>query len=195
MVVAWPWAQRPQPAQFFSVYIADFWQTFWVFWENRSEWSNLGLNMSIPTLGRLKTHEIPHLHHNYRKFMPLSRHQLKIYAFSVKFNVCSKWVLLLWIKICRDFTPETQIFTQRNESWLRFYSEFLSKKLAAGVSAWTILWSIPAAPLGLAYSHRKVILTFVLIHNESDNWILSILGLNSPFGTLVPLAPTFSLQY
>jgi len=28
--------------------------------------------------------------------------------------------------------------------------------LAAGVSAWTILWSIPAAPLGLAYSHRKV---------------------------------------
>ena len=60
---------------------------------------------------------------------------------------------------------------------------------------WAILWSIPAAPLGLAYSHRKVILTFVLIHNESDNWILSILGLNSPFGTLVPLAPTFSLQY
>ena len=151
--------------------------------------------MSIPTLGRLKTHEIPHLHHNSRKFMPLNRHQLKIYAFSVKFNVCSKWVLLPWIKICRDFTLKTQIFTQKNESWIRFYSEFLSKKLAAGVSAWTILWSIPAAPLGLAYSHRKVILTFVLIHNESDNWILSILGLNSPFGTLVPLAPTFSLQY
>ena len=134
----------------FSVYIADFWQTFWVIWENRSKWSNLRLNMSIPTLGRLKTHEIPHLHHNSRKFMPLNRHQLKIYAFSVKFNVCSKWVLLPWIKICRDFTLETQIFTQKNESWLRFYSEFLSKKLAAGVSAWTILWSIPAAPLALA---------------------------------------------
>ena len=29
MVVAWPWAQRPQLAQFFSVYVADFWQTFW----------------------------------------------------------------------------------------------------------------------------------------------------------------------
>ena len=38
----------------FSVYIADFWQTFWVIWENRSKWSNLMLNMSIPTLGRLK---------------------------------------------------------------------------------------------------------------------------------------------
>ena len=65
------------------------------------------------------------------------------------------------------------------------------------VVAWplAILWSIPAAPLDLAYSHRKVILTFVLIHNESDNWILSILGLNSPFGILVPLAPTFSLPY
>ena len=105
----------------FSVYIADFWQTFWVIWENRSKWSNLRLNMSIPTLGRLKTHEIPHLHHNSRKCMPLNRHQLKIYAFSVKFNVCSKWVLLPWIKICRDFTLKTQIFTQKNESWLRFY--------------------------------------------------------------------------
>ena len=39
--------------------------------------------MSIPTLGRLETHKIPHLHHNSRKFMPLNRHQLKIYAFSV----------------------------------------------------------------------------------------------------------------
>ena len=33
---------------------------------------------------------------------------------------------------------------------------------------WAILWSIPAAPLGLAYSDRKVILSFALIHNESD---------------------------
>ena len=104
------------------------------------------LNMSIPTLGRLKTHEIPHLHHNSRKFMPLNRHQLKIYAFSVKFNVCSKWVLLPWIKICRDFTPETQIFTQKNESWLRFYSEFLSKKLAAEGSALTCEKSVSISP-------------------------------------------------
>ena len=132
--------------------------------------------MRIPTLGRLKNHEIPHLHHNSRKCMPLNRHQLKIYAFSVKFNVCSKWVLLPKIKIGRDFT-------------LRFYSEFLSKKLAAGVSAWTILWSIPAAPLGLAYSHRKVILTFVLIHNESDNWILSILSLWHPGSTRAYFLP------
>ena len=150
--------------------------------------------MSFFALGRLKNHKVPHLHPNSTMFMPLDRLQLKIYAFSGKFNVCSKLVLLSRIKICRDFTLQTQIFTQKYRSWLRFYSEFLSKKLTAGVSAWAILWSIPAAPLGLAYSHRKVILTFVLIHNESDNWILSILGLNSPFGTLVPLAPTFSLQ-
>ena len=60
--------------------------------------------MSIPTLGRLETHQIPHIHRISRKFMPLNRHQLKIYAFSVKFNVCSKWVLLPKIKIGRDFT-------------------------------------------------------------------------------------------
>ena len=43
-------------------------------------------------------------------FMPLSRPQLKISAFSGKFNVCSKCVLLSWIKICRDFTLQTQDF-------------------------------------------------------------------------------------
>ena len=52
--------QRPQPAQKFWVYseflsfsvnIADFWQTFWVIWENCSNWSNLTLNMSISSLG------------------------------------------------------------------------------------------------------------------------------------------------
>ena len=118
----------------FSFYIADFWQTFWVIWENGSNWSNLRLKMSFSALGRLKNHNVPHLHPNSTMFMPLDRLQLKIYAFSGKFNVCSKRVLLSWIKICRDFTLQTQIFTQKYRSWLRFYSEFLRKNLAAGVS-------------------------------------------------------------
>ena len=115
----------------FSFYIADFWQTFWVIWENGSNWSNLRLKMSFFALGRLKNHKVPHLHPNSTMFMPLDRLQLKIYAFSGKFNVCSKRVLLSWIKICRDFTLQTQIFTQKYRSWLIFYSEFLRKKLAA----------------------------------------------------------------
>ena len=119
----------------FSFYIADFWQTFWVIWENGSNWSNLRLKMSFFALGRLKNHKVPHLHPNSTMFMPLDRLQLKIYAFSGKFNVCSKRVVLSWIKICRDFTLQTQIFTQKYRSWLRFYSEFLRKKLAAGGSA------------------------------------------------------------
>jgi len=118
----------------FSFYIADFWQTFWVIWENGSNWSNLRLKMSVSALGRLKNHNVPHLHPNSTMFMPLDRLQLKIYAFSGKFNVCSKRVLLSWIKICRDFTLQTQIFTQKYRSWLRFYSEFLRKKLAVEVS-------------------------------------------------------------
>ena len=129
--------QRLQPAQnfwVFSFYIADFWQTFWVIWENGSNWSNLRLKMSFFALGRLKNHKVPHLHPIYTMFMPLDRLQLKIYAFSGKFNVCSKRVLLSWIKICRDFTLQTQIFTQKYRSWLRFYSEFLRKKLAVGAS-------------------------------------------------------------
>ena len=92
----------------FSVNIADFWQTFWVIWENGSNWSNLRLKMSFFALGRLKNHKVPHLHPNSTMFMPLDRLQLKIYAFSGKFNVCSKCVLLSWIKICRDFTLQTQ---------------------------------------------------------------------------------------
>ena len=46
----------------FSFYIADFWQTFWVIWENGSNWSNSRLKMSIFALGRLKNHNVPHLH-------------------------------------------------------------------------------------------------------------------------------------
>ena len=90
--------------------------------------------MSFFALGRLKNHKVPHLHPNSTMFMPLDRLQLKIYAFSGKFNLCSKRVLLSWIKICRDFTLQTQNFTQKYRSWLRFYSEFLRKKLAVEVS-------------------------------------------------------------
>ena len=132
--------QRLQPAQNFWVYseslsffvlysrlLADFLSH----WGNRSNWSNLRLKMFFFALGRLKNHNVPHLHPNSTMFMPLERLQLKIYAFSGKFNVCSKRVLLSWIKICRDFTLPTQIFTQKYRSWLRFYSELLRKKLAA----------------------------------------------------------------
>ena len=86
-------------------------------------------------LERLKNHKVPHLHPNSTMFMLLYRLQLKTYAFSGKLNVCSKRVLLLWIKICRDFTLKTQIFTQKYRSWLIFYSEFLRKNLAGGGSA------------------------------------------------------------
>ena len=50
--------------------------------------------MNFFALGRLKNHNVPHLHPNSTMFMPLDRLQLKIYAFSGKFNVCSKHVLL-----------------------------------------------------------------------------------------------------
>ena len=135
--------QSPHPAQklwvyseflsFFSLYsrlLADF-PGHLGKWSN---WSNLRLKMSVCALGRLKNHNVPHLHPNFTMFMLLNRLQLKICAFSGKFNVCSKWVLLSWIEIYRDFMLQTQIFTQKYRSWLRFYSEFLRKNLVAGVS-------------------------------------------------------------
>ena len=64
--------QRPQPAQncwVFSVNIADFWHTFWVIWENGWSWSNLRLKMSVSALGRLKNHDVPHLHPNFTMFI------------------------------------------------------------------------------------------------------------------------------
>ena len=52
----------------FSLYIADFWQTFWVIWENGSNWSNLRLRISVSALERLKNHNIPHLRPNFTMF-------------------------------------------------------------------------------------------------------------------------------
>ena len=72
--------------------------------------------MSVSAHGRLKNHNVPHLHPNSTMFMPLDRLQLKIYEFSGKFKVCSQRVLLSLIKICRDFTLQTQIFTQKYRS-------------------------------------------------------------------------------
>ena len=47
--------------------------------------------MSVCALGRLKNHNVPHLHPNSTMFMPLDRLQLKIYAFSGKFNVLNAY--------------------------------------------------------------------------------------------------------
>ena len=81
--------QSPQPTQnfwvyseilSFSFYIAEFWHTFWVIWENGSNWSNLRLKMSFVALGGLKNHKVPHLHPNSTMFMPLDRLQLMIWV-------------------------------------------------------------------------------------------------------------------
>ena len=58
--------------------------------------------MSVSALGRLKNHNVPHLYPNFTMFMLLSKLQLRMYAFSGKFNVCSKCILLSKIKICHD---------------------------------------------------------------------------------------------
>ena len=74
--------------------------------------------MSISALGRLKNHRIPHIHPNFRKCMSLNRHQLKIYEFSIKFNVRSKCV--------------NQNLSRFYARYSDFYSEFLSNNFVAG---------------------------------------------------------------
>ena len=96
-------------------------------WKNRSNWSNLRLNMSISALGRLKNHKIPRLHPNFRMCMPLNRHQLKMYAFPVKtqclfqmrtFTVnqnLSRFYAPLW----RFYAPLSRFYATNSD----FYSE------------------------------------------------------------------------
>ena len=50
--------------------------------------------MGVSALGRLKNHNVPHLHPNFTMFMPLDRLKLKIYAFSGKLIFFFKRVLL-----------------------------------------------------------------------------------------------------
>jgi len=172
----------------FSFYIADFWQTFWVIWENGSNWSNLRLKMSFFALGRLKNHKVPHLHPNSTMFMPLDRLQLKIYAFSGKFNVCSKRLFLSWIKICRDFTLQTQIFTQKYRSWLRFYSEFLRKKLAVEASdagTGPLLHLVFSPKECFQLSHKYLLHTKLLVLNQLVLNLQIELG-RAPISSIIP---------
>ena len=55
------------------------------------------------------------MYYIYTLILQCSYHEIGFnwrYMHFLKFNVCSKRILLLWIKICRDFTLQTQIFTQ-----------------------------------------------------------------------------------
>ena len=104
--------------------------------------------MSVFALGRLKNHNIPHLHPNFTMFMPLSRPQLKISAFSGKFNVCSKCVLLSWIKICRDFTLQTQDFYSEIKELTQILLRISEEKLG-GWSLW--YWLQPTKKQGVCY--------------------------------------------
>ena len=133
--------------------------------------------MSFFALGRLKKHNLPHLHPNSTMFMPLDRLQLKIYAFSGKFKVCSKCLLLSWIKICRDFTLQTQIFTQKYRSWLRFYSKFLMKKLAAEGSEWSLhlIWISVEQPQLRYIAYRIYCLFFKILKNIATAFLCDIL--------------------
>ena len=120
----------------FSFYIADFWQTFWVIWENGSNWSNLRLKMSFFALGRLKNHKVPHLHPNSTMFMPLDRLQLKIYAFSGKFNVCSKRVLLSWIQFGAILRSKLRFFLRNTGVDSDFTQNFWGKNWQLGALEW-----------------------------------------------------------
>ena len=69
--------------------------------------------------------------------MCTSLYELNIYeinAFFVKSHVYSKYALLSKTKLFAHLRFRTQFFTQKNMNWLRFYSEYLSKKLVGGGS-------------------------------------------------------------
>ena len=63
-------SEFPQNCWVFSFYIADFWQTFWVIWENGSNWTNLRLKMSFLHLEGWKTT----MYHIYTLILQCSCH-------------------------------------------------------------------------------------------------------------------------
>ena len=93
----------------FLFYIADFWQTFWVIWENGSNWLNLRLKMSFFALGRLKNHKVLHLHPN----STMQKH-----SFSAS-NFINLTHFPKWLRKSAILTEKTQKF------WVN--SEFLSR--------------------------------------------------------------------
>ena len=131
----------------FSFYIADFWQTFWVIWENGSNWSNLRLKMSVSALKKV---EKPQLHPNSTIFMPLNRLQLKMYVFSGKFNVCSKCVLLSWMKICRDLCSKLRFLLRNTGVDSDFTQNFWGKIWRLGSLFWTLPLPREFSAFGLA---------------------------------------------
>ena len=94
--------------------------------------------------GRLKNYKITHLPPHFTKCKSITRVQLKIYQF---FNTSmfdptthSRRESECVTTLC----DETQISTQTNMGWLRFYSKYLSNNLAGGGSA-------PSTESGLKY--------------------------------------------
>ena len=67
--------------------------------------------MSVSALGRLKNHNVPHLHPNFTMFMPLNRLQLKICAFSGKFNVCLNGYFCRELKLTRFYASNSEFYS------------------------------------------------------------------------------------
>ena len=80
--------------------------------------------MSISALGRLKNHKIPHLHPNFIMCMSLIRHQLKIYAFSVKLNFLLQMRTFDVNQNLSQFhAPNSDFYSEKYEFNSDFYSE------------------------------------------------------------------------
>ena len=92
----------------FSVYIADFWQTFQVIWENWSNWSKLRLKIRVCALGRLKILEtwmfvLNAFFCHELKFVAILRSKLGVLLRNT--GVDSDFTHNFWGKVCRLGTP------------------------------------------------------------------------------------------
>ena len=131
---------RLRLSEFSLSQIVDIWQTIWVIWENRLNWSNLRLNEYFCTW-RLNNNKVPQLHPNFTNLhvskytsIPTNLNMGLRYN-SDKLEMIQRMHRLRVIGLsCWDSN-----ITQTNSSWLRFYSDnnfTLSKILPGGGSAW-----------------------------------------------------------
>ena len=78
---------------------------------------------------------------------------------------------------------QTQIFTQKYRRWLRFYSEFLIKKLVAGVSGLLFFLGYLLLKTGWDSSQPKIFmfLAAVFKHFQGICIYFMFLSINYPF--------------
>ena len=167
--------------------------------------------MSFFALGRLKNHNVPHLQPNSTMFMQLDRLQLKIYAFSEKFNVWKAEMSNIHREFWPAFIPLSKIWSLRNGIY--HCKGGSPEGVVQGPAVCHLSFVSKMYNCFFLWNHYTLISSFwnpltslhygITFYDVQQVWVLQImqqcndeagLSLSTSFHRLLPLAPLPSLQ-